>query len=129
MQNEYQPHTNCGSPCPLSNINMLLCALYTAPWMLGYLRDIGALSDIAVEHASDEVDALVAESERYAQITIHDLIDAVEWILLVDDGVKQDAECPNILLFATVRFASQHFRSCIICCQLVLSMQMIQREY
>jgi hypothetical protein len=34
--------------------------------MLDYLCDVGALSDITVEHRSDKVDALVAKSERYA---------------------------------------------------------------
>jgi hypothetical protein len=37
---------------------------------------------------------------------VHNLIDGVEGILFVDDGVEKDTEGPNILLFASVGLAS-----------------------
>jgi hypothetical protein len=36
---------------------------------------------------------------------IHNLVDRVEWVFFVDDGVKEDAEGPDILFFAAVGFA------------------------
>lgn len=58
-----------------------------APGMVQDLVDVVPVLDVPVEHAADEVDAFVADGERHPQISIHDLIDAVEWVLLVDDGV------------------------------------------
>jgi hypothetical protein len=45
---------------------------------------------------------------------IHDLVDGVEWVLLVDDGVEQDTEGPDILLFAAVRQAAEDFGGGVI---------------
>ena len=71
------------------------------------LIDVVPLRDVPVEHAADEVDALLAKDEGDAQVAIHNLVDAVEGVLLVDDGVEEDAQGPDVLLFTTVRFASQ----------------------
>jgi hypothetical protein len=82
--------------------------------MVQDLVDVVPVLDVPVEHAADEVDALVADGERHPQISIHDLVDAVEWVLLVDDGVEQDAQSPDILLFAAVWLACQDLRGRIV---------------
>jgi hypothetical protein len=46
---------------------------------------------------------------------VHDLVDAVEGIFLIDDGVQQDAESPYVLFFATVGTASEDFGGCVVC--------------
>jgi hypothetical protein len=46
---------------------------------------------------------------------VHDLVNAVEWVLLVDDGVEENAEGPNVLLLSTVRLAGKDFGSGVIC--------------
>ena len=43
---------------------------------------------VPLEHAPHEVDALVGHDERHAQVAVHDLVDAVEGVFLVDDGVQ-----------------------------------------
>lgn len=69
------------------------------------LIDIIPVGDVAVEHVADQVDALITDGVRHSQSPVHDLVDAVEGVLLVDDGVQQDAESPNVLFPATVRLA------------------------
>lgn len=43
--------------------------------------------DVAVQHLADEVNAVFAHDIRYAQVVIHNLVDAVEWIFLIHDCV------------------------------------------
>lgn len=85
-----------------------------APRMVQHLDNIISLCYIAVEHAADQVDALIADCVWYSKVTIHDLVDAVEWVLLIDDGVEQDAQCPYILLLAIIWLASKDLRCSII---------------
>jgi hypothetical protein len=84
--------------------------------MFQHLADRDPLLDIAVEHEPDQVDALLAHHPRHAQIVVHDLVNAIERILLVDNGVQQDAKCPNILLFATIRSACEDLGCSVVCC-------------
>ena len=46
---------------------------------------------------------------------IHDLVDTVEGILLVDEGVKEDAQGPDILFLAAIGFSLEDFGGCVIC--------------
>ena len=46
---------------------------------------------------------------------IEDLVDAVEWVFFVDEGVEEDAEGPDVLLFAAVGFPLEDFGGCVIC--------------
>lgn len=45
---------------------------------------------------------------------IEDFVDAVEGVFLVDEGVEEDAEGPDVLLLAAVGFALQDFGRCVI---------------
>jgi hypothetical protein len=85
-----------------------------APRMLKYLLDIVPLRDIAVEHTAYKVDALVADCVWHPQVTVHYLVDTVKRVLLVNDGVKQDAKSPHILLSPAVGLSSQDFGSGVI---------------
>jgi hypothetical protein len=67
------------------------------------------LRDIAIQHHPDEVDALVANRVRHAQVAVHDLVDAVERVLLIDDGVQQNAQGPDVLLLPAVGLAGEDF--------------------
>lgn len=87
--------------------------------MLQNLVDIVSLLDVAIQHAPDEVDTLVADRVRHTQVAIHDLIDTVERVFLVDDGIEQDAESPYVLLFAIIRFAGKDFWCGVVCSRLV----------
>ena len=40
---------------------------------------------------------------------VEDLVDAVKGVLLVDEGVEEDAEGPDVLLLAAVGFALEDF--------------------
>lgn len=79
-----------------------------APGMIQNLTDVVPLRDVAIEHATNEIDAIVAQNERDAQVAIHDFINAVERVLLVDYGVQEDTQSPHVLLSATVRLPSQN---------------------
>lgn len=76
-----------------------------APWMVEHLCDIESLRHVAIEHISDEVDAVIADCVRHPQIAVHDLVNTVEWIFLVDDGVQKDTQRPNVLFLAVVGLA------------------------
>jgi hypothetical protein len=45
---------------------------------------------------------------------IHDLVDGVEGVFFVDDGVEEDAEGPDVLFFATVGAAGEDFGGCVV---------------
>jgi hypothetical protein len=45
---------------------------------------------------------------------VHDLVDAVEGVLLVDDGVEQNAQRPDVLLFTAVWLACEDFRRGVV---------------
>jgi len=87
---------------PHSSTSTLKCRL--APWMGQHLFNVVSLIHLPVEHAADEVDTIIANSKRDSQVAVHDLIYAVEGVLFVDDGIEQNAQCPNILFFALVGF-------------------------
>jgi hypothetical protein len=83
--------------------------------VLQNLRDSDPPLHIAIKHQPDEIYALFAHDIRNAQIVIHNLVDAIEGILLVDNGIEQDTEGPDVLFLAAVGLSSQDFRSCVIC--------------
>lgn len=88
--------------------------LLLQPGVVDDLLDVVSLAHFAVEHASDQVDAFFAHDVGDAKVAVHDFIDAVEGILLVDDSVEKDAECPDVLLLPTIRLAGEDFGSCVI---------------
>lgn len=69
---------------------------------------------VAVQHAAYEIDAVVAHDEGDPQVAVHDLVDAVERVLLVYNRVQQDAQGPDVLLFAAVWFPGQDFWCSVI---------------
>lgn len=85
-----------------------------APGMLQHLRNVGALGQVAVEHAPDEVDALGAHGKGHAQVVVHNLVDAIKGILLVDDGIQEDAQRPHVLRFAAIGLPSQDFGGSVV---------------
>ena len=100
----------------LSNLDVgVVTAGSQAPRMVQYLRDTQPPVDVTVEHALDQIDALLAHNPGDSQLMIHDLVDAVEGVLLVDEGVEQDTESPDVLFFAAVGTALEDFGSGIIC--------------
>lgn len=79
--------------------------LASKPRMLTDFFNGQALRNIAVQHGPDKANASSAHNPWHAKFTIQDLIDAVERIFLIDDGVEQDAESPDILFLAAIGFA------------------------
>jgi hypothetical protein len=55
--------------------------------MLQDLTDRDPLFDIAIEHHAYQINALLTHDPGDAQIVVHNLVDTIERILLVDDGV------------------------------------------
>lgn len=86
----------------------------TEPWMREHLVDVVPLGHVPIKHAANKVDAFFAHDERDAQIAIHNLVDTVKGVLLVDDGVEEDTQGPYVLLSTTIRFASQDLGRSII---------------
>lgn len=82
--------------------------------MLDHLRDGQALIDIAIQHALDEIDTRLAHDPRDAEFVIDNLVDVVKRVFLVHERVEQDAQGPDVLLFAAVGFALQDFGGCVI---------------
>lgn len=83
--------------------------------MLQDLLDSIPLRDITIEHLADQVDTLIADNVGNTQVAIHNLVNAVERVLLVDDGVEEDTESPDVLLLATVGLAGEDFGGGVIC--------------
>ena len=51
------------------------------------LRNTQPTINISIQHAPDQINALLAHNPGNAQVVIHDLVDAVEGVFLVDEGV------------------------------------------
>ncbi len=94
-------HIPCGQssfePSHLSSLNLrhlvffFLLILHQTPRMLTHSLNPDPPLHISVEHLADQINALLAHNVGYSQIVVHDLVDTVERVLLVDDGVEQDA--------------------------------------
>lgn len=79
------------------------------------LGDIDPLVNFAFQHLADNVDTSFREGhERYPKRMVKDLVDVVEWILLVDNRIEQNTKRPYVLLFSAVWLALQHFRRGVI---------------
>lgn len=83
--------------------------------MLCDLFDGVSLLHITVKHTPDQIDALVTERVRDSQVAVHNLVNAVKRVLLVDDGIQEDSKSPDVLLLAAVRLAGEHLGSSVIC--------------
>lgn len=83
--------------------------------MLENLRNIVSLFHVAVQHAADEVNALIAHGEGHAEVAVHDFVNAVKGILLVDDCVQENAEGPDILLLAAIWLSCEDFWCGVVC--------------
>ena len=56
--------------------------------MIPNLSNRQAAIDVAIEHASDQIDATLAHDPGNAQLMIEDLVDAVKGVFLVDERVQ-----------------------------------------
>ena len=83
--------------------------------MLHYLPDTQPSIHIPLQHASDQIDTTLTHDPRNAELMIHDFVDAVKGVFFIDESVKEDAEGPDVLFFAAVRFPLQYFRGGVIC--------------
>lgn len=82
--------------------------------MRGNLRNAGPLIHITIQHPSDQINTILRNHKRHAQIMVHDLVNAVEGVLLVEDGVEQDTEGPDVLFEAVVGRAGEDFGRCVV---------------
>ena len=71
----------------ISPLRMLTPLLFSQPRVIADLFDSQALRDVSIQHGSDQIDASGAHDPWNPKFVIQDLVDAVEWILFVDDGV------------------------------------------
>ena len=72
------------------------------------------LIDFTVQHRLDEINRPLAHDPGDAKLMIDDLVDAVERVFFVDEGVEQDPQRPDILFFAAVGDSTQDFGCGII---------------
>ena len=79
------------------------------------LRDTQSAIDIPIQHALDQIDAVLAHDPRDPELMVHDLVDAVKGVFLVDEGIEQDAEGPDVLFFAAVGAALEDFGGGVVC--------------
>lgn len=73
--------------------------------MFQHLADGDSLIDVAIEHQSHKIDTGVAHNIRDSEIVIHNLVDGVEGIFFVDDGVEKNTKSPDVLFFTSVGLA------------------------
>ena len=81
------------------------------------LLDLGngiSLIDFTVQHRLDKINRALAHDPGDAKLMIDDLVDAVERVFFVDEGVEQDPQRPDVLLFAAVWDTTQNFGCGII---------------
>ena len=72
--------------------------------------------DITIEHFPNQIDAFLRErQEGNAQRVVQDLVDVVEWVLFVHNGVEEDPQSPDVLFFAAVGLTLEDFRGRIVC--------------
>jgi len=83
--------------------------------MLQHAANRDPLLDIAIEHQPDQINTLLAHDPGDAQVVVHNFVNAIKGIFLVDDGVEQDTEGPDVLFLTTVRFAGEDLGSCVVC--------------
>jgi hypothetical protein len=86
-----------------------------APRVFQNLADSNPLLDISIKHEPYEINALFTHHPWNPQVVVHDLVYAIERIFFVDDGVEQDAQGPDILLFAAVSTAGEDLWGGVIC--------------
>jgi hypothetical protein len=76
-------------------------------------KDFGdrkSVVNVTIEHRADEVNAVFREGKEWdSEGVVKDLIDIVERVLLVYDGVEENAQSPDILLLASVRSSLEDF--------------------
>ena len=65
--------------------------------------------DVPIEHLLDQLNVRARHDPRDAQLVVEDLVAAVKGVFLVDEGVEEDAEGPDVLLLAAVGFALEDF--------------------
>jgi len=85
-----------------------------APRVFEDSLDANPAFDISVEHLADQVDAVLAHDVGDAQVVIHDFVNRVERVLLVDDCVEQDTQSPYVLLFAAIWRSAENLRGGVI---------------
>ena len=59
-------------------------------------------ANVPVQHGANQVNAIFAHYIRNPKVSVHDLIDTVERVLLVDYGIEEDSKCPDILFLTAV---------------------------
>jgi hypothetical protein len=75
-----------------------------------HFSDCEAIVDVAIEHCPDEVNACFRErKEGDAEWVVEDFVDVVEGVLLVDNGIQENAQGPDVLFLASVRPALENF--------------------
>ena len=104
----------------LDLISSRLVHVSPTPSVFQNLGDGVTLIHFAVEHRLDQIDRRLAHDPGNAQLVVHDLVDTVKGILLVDERVEKDPESPDVLLPPTIGFALQHLGRCIICMTAIL---------
>lgn len=85
------------------------------PWVVNHFRYRNSIVDVAVEHFANKIDAVLGEWQKGdSKGVIENLVDVVEWILLVNDSIEQNAQSPHILFLSAVGFALEDFRCRVI---------------
>lgn len=99
------------------------------PWVLEHLSNGQTVVDVAVQHLADQINASFREGkEGDTEGVVENLVNIVEWVLLVDDRVQQYTQGPDILFLATVGFALEDLGGSVVYTQRI-SMGQSNRIY
>ena len=83
--------------------------------MLLHLTDRQSPLDIPIQHLANQLDAPLAHHPGNPELMVKDLVNIVEGVFFVDEGVEENTESPNILFLATIGFTLEDFWGGVIC--------------
>ncbi len=83
--------------------------MLTAPSMILNSANVQSFLNITIQHRLYQLDRRLGHDPGDAEFVVEDLVDAVEGVFFVDEGVEEDSEGPDVLFFAAVGFPLEDF--------------------
>ncbi len=77
--------------------------------MLYHLLDRDSSINVPIKHPAYQIYAVFAHDVWNAKVAVHYLVDAVEWVLFINNCVEKYAESPNVLLLAAIWLPGEDF--------------------
>lgn len=85
------------------------------PWMFNDLGNGQPFIHVPIEHFANQIDTVLRERQkRYPQWMVHDFVDIIKGVFLIDHRVQKNSKSPDVLLFTSVWSALKNFRSGVV---------------